>query len=253
MYTLENVNTAQSYPALKRKGFTDAQMVEYYNFADPIDRKRFFARLTQPQRAPKKVMVVPSYTVPHTEKRGTQMCPSFLQQVKEMATIKMNTTFRHQGVEFNAIEENYKLVFTNNKSTFGRHVIRRRGFLADTNKSIELSQWMIENSKEDDMDLWIDTILHEIAHAIDHKMRGTSDHQWQWKQIAITVGCKPSASARNETVVGASKYTITCPKCGNQRNGHKFSRAIAQGRKSCGKCSLGYFSKDRVLIQTQNY
>jgi len=177
--------------------------------------------------------------------QGTQKCLSFFKEVEKMAIIKMNTTFTHNGVSLNAVEDNYKLVFTNNKGTFGRHSISR--------KVIELSRYMIESSVKDDMDLWIDTILHEIAHAIDHKIRGCSDHQWQWKEVAMTVGCKPSASAHNDLEIGSSKYTITCPKCGHQRVGHKFSRAIANGRKSCGKCSVGYFTKDRVLIQTQNY
>ena len=33
------------------------------------------------------------------------------------------------------------------------------------------------------------TILHEIAHALDHKQRGYSNHDVNWKRIARSIGC----------------------------------------------------------------
>lgn len=36
-----------------------------------------------------------------------------------------------------------------------------------------------------------DTLLHEIAHALDWKERGTTDHGPNWKKWAVRVGARP--------------------------------------------------------------
>jgi predicted SprT family Zn-dependent metalloprotease len=40
------------------------------------------------------------------------------------------------------------------------------------------------------LDVWDDTIRHEIAHAIDFEIRRWSDHSEIWKNIGRQVGCE---------------------------------------------------------------
>ena len=66
------------------------------------------------------------------------------------------------------------------------------------------------------------TILHEIAHALDFEDRGTSDHGQQWKRIARVIGCDPSfhvninklARKAGDAVYMKYKYSITCDEHG---------------------------------------
>ena len=37
-----------------------------------------------------------------------------------------------------------------------------------------------------------DTLLHEIAHALQFEKTGKTDHGNGWKEIAAKIGCKPS-------------------------------------------------------------
>jgi|LWDU01.1.fsa_nt_gi hypothetical protein len=37
---------------------------------------------------------------------------------------------------------------------------------------------------------WTETILHEVAHAVQYVLRGHTDHDDQWKSIATIMGCE---------------------------------------------------------------
>lgn len=101
---------------------------------------------------------------------------------------------------------------------------------------------------------WKDTVLHEIAHALDFHQRGTSDHGRAWKLWAMRVGANPIRCSKGISQEGRtelarqSKYTLRCP------NGHVFpSHRQLKRRMSCGVCCQGSFNENFVLTQTQNY
>ena len=54
-----------------------------------------------------------------------------------------------------------------------------------------------------------DTILHEIAHALDVNDRGYSNHDANWRQIALSIGCNGERCySSKEVVQPESKYTV---------------------------------------------
>jgi predicted SprT family Zn-dependent metalloprotease len=75
-----------------------------------------------------------------------------------------------------------------------------------------------------------DTILHEIAHAIDVERRGTSDHGPTWKAICREIGADPSRTADCE-IEAPAKWTLRCTKCGHERKVARLSRAAQTGRR----------------------
>lgn len=168
-----------------------------------------------------------------------------LSEIRTMANKYMNTTFTYRGKEYNMLELGWRFEFGTKR--------RALGTCKMTSKVIVLSKWMIENT-ENAMPTWTNTMLHEIAHAIDSEIRGTSKHDWQWRSIALAIGCdgKRCSSVSHSKDV-KSKYTIKCNSCGTERPGHKRSKIIEQGRRSCGKCSGGRYNKAYALVQIQNY
>ena len=105
-----------------------------------------------------------------------------------------------------------------------------------------------------------DTVLHEIAHALDFDDRGTSDHGRIWKRWALHVGAEPTRcktpvneEAYIENRKAKAKYTLRCA------SGHEFfrSRKLKNNVKaSCPKCAPAYnrrYNPDFALQVIQNY
>lgn len=85
----------------------------------------------------------------------------------------------------------------------------------------------------------IDTLLHEIAHALAGSGHG---HNRVWQQWAMKVGAKPERCYNSKLVDKSKidyKYTAICP------NGHKryFNRLGRQWKngKTCGTCRPGVY------------
>lgn len=62
------------------------------------------------------------------------------------------------------------------------------------------------------------TVLHEIAHILDIRQRGFTDHSAAWAGIARRIGCTAEARFDERTTVmpksnRAWKYVATCPTC----------------------------------------
>lgn len=92
-------------------------------------------------------------------------------------------------------------------------------------KTITLSKKLVELNNEEQV---VDTILHEIAHALCPKQH----HNEVWRQTAISIGCNGQRTYSNEEVVMPDKkYKATCPTCGRIIKRYKKSKI------SCGKCS----------------
>jgi predicted SprT family Zn-dependent metalloprotease len=229
-YTLENIHTSSSYDVLKRNGFTDIDVVTYYG-THKSNRAAMFIQIKRDSAQ---------------EIKSTQMCTVNIDSVRDMAITQMNKTFLVDNVSFNMVDMGFSLNFNQRKSAFGVCNPRR--------KVIELSLWMITNTNND-MAFWLDTILHEIAHAIDFMKRGTSDHSWKWKQIALVVGCDGNRTGEADFIQDEinSKYTLTCVNCKTKRPSHKKKKRISACPKCCKKYNFGRYSLDYKLVQTQNY
>ena len=82
---------------------------------------------------------------------------------------------------------------------------------------------------------WEDTLRHEIAHALDGQMRGTSDHSEIWKMTAKQVLCDATRTT-GAFERGDSKYLIVCPNCDKQVAAHKKQSPTS----ACGECCKKY-------------
>lgn len=117
----------------------------------------------------------------------------------------------------------WNLSFSNRKRTLG--------YCNCTKKIISISNAYLNNNPFETMK---DTLLHEIAHAVQYEKSGKTDHGKEWKKIASEVGCRPVRCAdTSEVNLPEAKYIATCPGCGNET---KFYRKVNKVY-SCSKCS----------------
>ncbi len=103
----------------------------------------------------------------------------------------------------------------------------------------------------------IDTILHEIAHAIDCEIRGDSYHDSVWKKIAITVGAKPVATTdvkeyskgdAYQLYLKKHRYKLVCPNCGRCSYRHRKPKTAI----SCGDCNPKFYDERFRMILKLN-
>ena len=104
------------------------------------------------------------------------------------------------------------------------------------------------NSREE----FIDTVLHEIAHAL----RGWSkeSHDWRWVAWARTVGARPVACYGEDVVKPEPKWLLFCPLC-EEIVGDRMARDKASvGRMACGPCcrKAGRWLRAAVLVWVEN-
>lgn len=96
------------------------------------------------------------------------------------------------------------------KLKFGRKR-RAYGTCKYGTKTIEIHMYLCKHVEKKDVR---DTVLHEMAHAIDKEVNGySSGHGRPWKRIATEIGCNPrSSSNKGGNVVKESKYVMVLDK-----------------------------------------
>lgn len=95
-----------------------------------------------------------------------------------------------------------------------------------------------------DKENFIDTVLHEIAHAL---APAREHHGRIWKKICIQIGCRPERCYNGEINEPEKKVVYTCPNCGLEVRRHrKTLKDIACG-VCCRKFNNGKYSQDFVL------
>ena len=161
-------------------------------------------------------------------------------EITKMANELMSTTFHYRGVEYNMKRQGWTFGYSTRKNALG--TCKSRG------KEIKLSEWMIKNSNEN-ISVWKNTMLHEIAHAIDYTRRGTSSHDYNWKSIALSIGCDGKRTHSIDVDVNSSKYTMKCGTCGYSFPSHKRRKR----KSSCGNCAPGHYDENFIMEQIQNY
>jgi predicted SprT family Zn-dependent metalloprotease len=138
----------------------------------------------------------------------------------------------------------WKTVTNNRKRAFGVCSYRK--------KEIELSNILIPVMTDEAIK---DTIIHEIAHALT-KGHG-HDRVWQRKCLELGGDGQRCGGSDNyfkgsvgqkEILSKISKYTLTCPECGEK----SYRNRKPNRNLSCGEC-CSYYNPKYKLVLTQNY
>lgn len=103
----------------------------------------------------------------------------------------------------------------------------------------------------------LDTIKHEVAHALDVERRGTSDHGPKWKRCCRETGANPNRTCDLPSHVkqylnNIAKWVRYCPNCDNKRYLHRKPTATRACGNCCRKHNGGKFSYDYVLKVKRN-
>jgi predicted SprT family Zn-dependent metalloprotease len=104
--------------------------------------------------------------------------------------------------------------FSRGRRALGLCRIKSSGL--NLNKTIQLSKYMV--LKLDDSEIK-DTILHEIAHAIQWDKSGYLSHDNEWKEILISIGGSGERTADIDRNKIDYKYVGVCSKCGKEVGG----------------------------------
>jgi len=116
------------------------------------------------------------------------------------------------------------------------NAIRRFGCCKYYSKTITMSRKLTELNDEENV---IDTILHEIAHALTPGHH----HDSVWQAKAREIGCDGNRCYSSEEVnIPESRYIAECKGCGMI---HKRNRA-KKNLSSCGKCDNKYNPKYKL-------
>lgn len=146
-----------------------------------------------------------------------------LKEVQELATAKMK--------EHNL--NDWSFTFDNSKT--------RLGLCNHTHKKIQLSRYYSLYATYEQV---LDTILHEIAHALTGHMHG---HDNVWKKKCIEIGAKPERLASIKFFV-KHKYSLSCEKCNKVIYRHRVSRKQSSACfHCCKKYNNGEFTAKYLL------
>lgn len=139
-----------------------------------------------------------------------------LDKALHMVNVILKKDFVVNGKTYNLAKSGWKF------KGFDR-AVNRLGICYGGAKQIGLSKKMTEIRPESGVK---NTILHEIAHAIDNEIRGHSDHSYHWEKIAKSIGCTGerctnvnnelvNAGMNSDEIIKKSyKYVGICPTHG---------------------------------------
>lgn len=155
-----------------------------------------------------------------------------LKRAEELANKLMNQVWKIDGINW-TLDSGWTFGFNN--------AINRLGVCKWVQKRIELSKQFVLSNNEYTVE---QTIRHEIAHALDSKIRGFSNHDNVWKNIAIQCGHTGERTGESNYDESVYKWLGECPNHGilgrwtRRPNDNKF----------CKKCS----SKVQIF-ENKNY
>lgn len=182
-----------------------------------------------------------------TEGQGTTVA-----EIKALAIALLDTTwtidiYRFQPASvINLLDLGWSFEFNDRK--------RAAGLCSSRSKTIYISKWLLEQNLHKGLE-FENTLRHEIAHALDFKMRGTSDHSKIWKMVAKQVLCTAERCYTSEqiSVTATTKYTLICDTCNKTTPSHK----VKKRKTACGHCckvhNFGRYTEKYALRQVQNY
>lgn len=128
------------------------------------------------------------------------------------------------------------------KSLSGRRVFGER--VPSLNRTQGNHVILINERMEHDSD-FIETVRHELAHAIAYAVHGSSQgHNKAWKVIASKLGAEPKSCAHNEKGT-EYEYFMACPNCGWKDGKVRLSKRIKRADMyRCGDCDTFCVSYD---------
>jgi len=113
---------------------------------------------------------------------------------------------------------------------------RRFGCCYYARKKITISKELTKLNSEE---IFVNTLLHEIAHALCGPFAG---HMKQWKLKAIEIGCDGKRCWDSRKLITSQIYTVICPKCGHKSQYHKEINVACT--RCCVKYNGGRYSKE---------
>lgn len=118
---------------------------------------------------------------------------------------------------------------------------KRSGCCHHRTKTITISRGITRLNSEAEV---LDTILHEIAHAL---VGGRQGHNIVWRLKAKEIGCTGARNSSEDTKLPPCKWIGSCP------NGHEVSAARKVKRtKSCAKCYPYSYNEDFIITYRLN-
>ena len=120
--------------------------------------------------------------------------------------------------------------FTNKRKTLGEC------YVEEGERKICLSRHYVDQNDEATV---TNTILHEIAHALDIEERGDSKHDKHWRKWCRVVGC--TEERLNSRAKIAYPYNDKC--CGSSFGRFRMRKNTTY---HCGKCDRELFVKQRT-------
>ena len=151
-----------------------------------------------------------------------------LTATEEIIKLEIEKLFQEKIIEFDLT--NWKLKWTTNYSQYGQ--------CNNQKEIIQISLPIAVSNSEQG----IDTLLHELAHALTPNC----GHNDEWKQMCIKIGATPERCAKSiktrfdneiKPVTKTSKtYILSCPAC----NFYTTRTRKSNSSSSCPKCSNSY-------------
>lgn len=121
---------------------------------------------------------------------------------------------------------------------------RHLGYCRPRKKIISISKAFMETNP---LHVMVDTLLHEIAHALHYIESGKTNHNNGWKKYAVKVGCEPRRCATGEGLsMPEGKYVGVCPVCKKVTH---FYRKVRRSY-SCSHCTKSYNPRYKLQIMT---
>jgi predicted SprT family Zn-dependent metalloprotease len=114
--------------------------------------------------------------------------------------------------------------------------VGRFGFCDCTTNTISLSRVMTQH--ETDMGRIKNTVLHEIAHALDCQKRGYTNHDSEWERIAKSIGCS-GTKCGVATGLDKKKFVKWIAQCGHCGKEY-FKYYKPKDNLSCSQCDTEY-------------
>jgi len=119
------------------------------------------------------------------------------------------------------------------KLTYSKTAKRRLGLCSPRAKEIDISESHLQNATDEEL---LNTLKHEIAHALDWHWNGNASHGSSWKAIARTLGLKNPKSTKKLSYSPDYKYDVICPVCGKIGGRDRLLSGALEGTRRCKKC-----------------
>ena len=135
----------------------------------------------------------------------------------------------HNLYKHGLLEHGWKFRWHNKKVALGTCSYNR--------KLIYLAEWYVELNDKDEV---MDTILHEIAHALAYHRHGSAGrgHGKIWKSVCREIGAKPERCSKDKLNKPKNHHKYVDKCCGTEYKRHRLRK---NARYSCPKCGVSLY------------